>query len=188
MTRSFVIFGKGGIGKSTLACGLSASYAAMGQRVLDVGCDPKHDSTAPLLGGRMIEPVVGRLLQIRGATPEALVERSPLGIDCVEAGGPTAGVGCVGRGVSRMLELFDEGKLLEDGRYDVARYDVLGDVICGGFAAPLRKAVGELVVIVASVDGAVRGQQHRARGLSLRNERHRVGGARLQHQGSRDGS
>ncbi|MDH5491811.1 MAG: AAA family ATPase, partial [Myxococcales bacterium] len=62
-----VIFGKGGIGKSTLACGLSASYARMGKRVLHVGCDPKHDSTAPLLGGRMIEPVVERFSQIRGA-------------------------------------------------------------------------------------------------------------------------
>lgn len=145
-----VIFGKGGIGKSTTASNLSAVMAAEGKRVLHVGCDPKHDSTAGLLGGKMITPVVDRITNLRGLTPEDIVTRSPLGIDCVEAGGPEAGVGCGGRGISRMLEIFQSADLLSPSRYDVCLYDVLGDVVCGGFASPLRKGIGEKVVIVAS--------------------------------------
>jgi|GEM_PF-1319908 len=145
-----VVFGKGGIGKSTISCGISASLAAKGQRVLHVGCDPKHDSTAALLRGRMIEPVVDRIEKIKGVAIEDIVVRSPIGIDCVEAGGPAAGVGCGGRGITRMLEIFNEAGLLEPGRYDTALYDVLGDVVCGGFAAPLRKGIGNKVVIVTS--------------------------------------
>ncbi|MEZ4427186.1 MAG: AAA family ATPase [Nannocystaceae bacterium] len=145
-----MIFGKGGIGKSTLATGLSASMAAAGHRVLHVGCDPKHDSTVALLGGRMIEPVIDRIERVAGVTREQIVTTSHLGVDCVEAGGPGAGVGCGGRGITRMLEIFREAALLDEGRYDVTLYDVLGDVVCGGFAAPLRRGVGEKVIIVAS--------------------------------------
>ncbi|MFV8753544.1 ArsA-related P-loop ATPase [Nannocystaceae bacterium ST9] len=144
------LFGKGGIGKSTIACGISASLAASGRRVLHVGCDPKHDSTAALLGGQMIEPVIDRITAVKGVRIEDIVVRSPLGIDCVEAGGPAAGVGCGGRGITRMLEIFDEAGLLAPDRYDLALYDVLGDVVCGGFAAPLRRGIGEKVVIVTS--------------------------------------
>ncbi len=144
------LFGKGGIGKSTIACGITASLAAAGRKVLHVGCDPKHDSTAALLGGQMIEPVIDRIATIKGVRVDDIVVRSPLGIDCVEAGGPAAGVGCGGRGITRMLEIFDEAGLLEPGRYDIALYDVLGDVVCGGFAAPLRRGIGEKVVIVTS--------------------------------------
>jgi nitrogenase iron protein NifH len=98
----------------------------------------------------MIEPVVDRIEKIKGISIEDIVVRSPLGIDCVEAGGPAAGVGCGGRGITRMLEIFHEAGLLEPGRYDVALYDVLGDVVCGGFAAPLRRGIGNKVVIVTS--------------------------------------
>lgn len=146
----WVFFGKGGIGKSTVAANVSATLARRSTRVLHVGCDPKHDSTVALLGGRLLEPVVNRIEHVRGVVVDDIVTRSPLGIDCVEAGGPSAGVGCGGRGVSRMLAMFDEAKLLAPGRYDVAVYDVLGDVVCGGFAAPLRHGVGEKVVIVTS--------------------------------------
>lgn len=145
-----VVFGKGGIGKSTISCGISSSLAAAGQRVLHVGCDPKHDSTAALLRGKMIEPVVDRIEKIKGVAIEDIVVRSSLGVDCVEAGGPAAGVGCGGRGITRMLEIFNEAGLLDEGRYDVALYDVLGDVVCGGFAAPLRRGIGNKVVIVTS--------------------------------------
>ncbi|MCA9697463.1 MAG: AAA family ATPase, partial [Myxococcales bacterium] len=145
-----VIFGKGGIGKSTISCGISASLAAAGKRVLHVGCDPKHDSTAALLRGKLIEPVVDRIEKVRGVTAEDIVVRSPLGVDCVEAGGPAAGVGCGGRGITRMLEIFGEAALLDETRYDLALYDVLGDVVCGGFAAPLRRGIGEKVLIVTS--------------------------------------
>ncbi len=148
--QRIVVFGKGGIGKSTFATNFSASLAAGGNAVLHVGCDPKHDSTVALLDGRMIEAVVDRIVRIEGLKPEDIVTRSHLGIDCVEAGGPSAGVGCGGRGISRMFEIFQAAKLLEPGRYDVAVYDVLGDVVCGGFAAPLRKGIGEKVLIVAS--------------------------------------
>jgi len=148
--QRIVIFGKGGIGKSTFATNFSASLAATGRHILHVGCDPKHDSTVALLNGRMIDAVVDTVGRLEGLTPADIVSRSHLGIDCVEAGGPSAGVGCGGRGISRMFEIFQAAKLLEPGRYDVAVYDVLGDVVCGGFAAPLRKGIGEKVVIVAS--------------------------------------
>jgi nitrogenase iron protein NifH len=145
-----VIFGKGGIGKSTISCGISASLAAGGKRVLHVGCDPKHDSTTALLRGKLIEPVIDRIEKVKGVKAEDIVVRSPLGVDCVEAGGPAAGVGCGGRGITRMLEIFNEAELLDESKYDLALYDVLGDVVCGGFAAPLRKGIGEKVVIVTS--------------------------------------
>jgi nitrogenase iron protein NifH len=145
-----VIFGKGGIGKSTISCGISASLAAAGTRVLHVGCDPKHDSTAALLRGRLIEPVIDRIEKVKGVRAEDIVVRSPLGVDCVEAGGPAAGVGCGGRGITRMLEIFAEAELLDASKYDLALYDVLGDVVCGGFAAPLRRGIGEKVLIVTS--------------------------------------
>lgn len=148
--EKIVIFGKGGIGKSTFATNVSASLAASGRRVLHVGCDPKHDSTVALLEGRMIEAVVDKIQRVQGVRPEEIVTRSHLGIDCVEAGGPSAGVGCGGRGISRMVEIFQAAELIDDARYDVVIYDVLGDVVCGGFAAPLRKGVGDKVVIVAS--------------------------------------
>lgn len=145
-----VFFGKGGIGKSTTASNISAVLAADGKKVLHVGCDPKHDSTVSLLRGRMIPPIVDRITSTRGLTPADIVTPSHLGVDCVEAGGPEAGVGCGGRGISRMFEIFQGAELLAPGRYDVAVYDVLGDVVCGGFASPLRKGIGEKVVIVAS--------------------------------------
>lgn len=148
--QRIVIFGKGGIGKSTFATNVSASLAAAGNRVLHVGCDPKHDSTVALLDGRMIDAVVDTITRLDGVRPEDIVTRSHLGIDCVEAGGPSAGVGCGGRGISRMIEIFQSANLVDASRYDVVLYDVLGDVVCGGFAAPLRKGVGEKVVIVAS--------------------------------------
>ena len=145
-----VFFGKGGIGKSTTAANISATLAATGKRVLHVGCDPKHDSTASLLDGRIIDPIVDRIERLDGLRPEDVVTPSSYGVDCVEAGGPEAGVGCGGRGVSRMLEIFQAAGLVTPARYDVCLYDVLGDVVCGGFASPLRRGVGEKVVIVAS--------------------------------------
>jgi nitrogenase iron protein NifH len=148
--QRIVFFGKGGIGKSTVATNVSVALQRMGQRVLHVGCDPKHDSTVPLLGGRLLKPVVDAIESTVGLRPEDVVVRSPDGIDCVEAGGPEAGVGCGGRGITRMMEIFSAAKLLAPGRYDTAVYDVLGDVVCGGFAAPLRKGIGEKVVIVTS--------------------------------------
>ena len=144
-----VFFGKGGIGKSTTASNISATLAAEGRRVLHVGCDPKHDSTVALLRGTMIEPVVDRIHSLAGLTADRVVTRSHLGVDCVEAGGPEAGRGCGGRAVSRAFEIFEEVALV-DSRYQAVVYDVLGDVVCGGFAAPMRRSAGSKVCIVLS--------------------------------------
>ncbi|MBI5881793.1 MAG: AAA family ATPase [Elusimicrobia bacterium] len=146
------IFGKGGIGKSTLSGNLAAVYARQGKRVLLVGCDPKHDTTVALTEGRPIRTVVEQSMfmdQAGGDVSKVLV-RGRLGVDCVEAGGPEPGIGCAGRGISRMIELLEGGGLLRKGLHDVALFDVLGDVVCGGFAAPLRQGFADKVVIVTS--------------------------------------
>lgn len=149
-------FGKGGIGKSTIAANLSALAALDGLRVLHVGCDPKHDSTVALVERRDMVTFMDKLVTKFGSgqrakwTVEDLISHGRLGVDCVEAGGPEPGVGCAGRGISLMLDTFAETKLLEEQDYDLVLYDVLGDVVCGGFAAPLRKGYAEKVVIVIS--------------------------------------
>lgn len=149
--QKIVIFGKGGIGKSTVTVNLAVTYAQKGLRVLVVGCDPKHDTTVALTGGRMI-PTVVAAAGFRDGRVEVsdVVVRGRLGIDCVEAGGPEPGVGCAGRGISRMAEILEAKRVIDPSRYDVVLFDVLGDVVCGGFAAPLRQGFAEKVVIVTS--------------------------------------
>jgi nitrogenase subunit NifH len=145
-------YGKGGIGKSTIAAGVSLALAKQGKRVLHVGCDPKHDSTACLVQDGRVVTVIDLIFsrpvgQLKAAD---LIMAGKHGIDCIEAGGPEAGVGCGGRAISRMFEVFDELELIDPDRYDAAVFDVLGDVVCGGFAAPLRSDIAPKVVIVAS--------------------------------------
>ena len=156
MENNIVVFGKGGIGKSTISSNLSSIYALQGLKVLHVGCDPKHDSTLGLVDGELIETFMEKYTRIFGVRdhgelkPSDLIVKGRLGIDCVEAGGPEPGVGCAGRGISLMLEALQDLGVLKAGGYDARVFDVLGDVVCGGFAAPLRKGFAEKIVIVVS--------------------------------------
>jgi nitrogenase iron protein NifH len=146
------VYGKGGVGKSVVATGLSAVLAQRGRKVLHIGCDPKHDSAVRLLPKdvklRTVMEVLGDAPG--GSTQEPIVHEGRLGIHCCESGGPQPGLGCGGRGVARMLEYMEESGLLEPGRHDAVVFDVLGDVVCGGFAAPLRLGFADRVVIVTS--------------------------------------
>jgi nitrogenase iron protein NifH len=150
--ENIAFYGKGGIGKSTVAAGVSLSLALSGKRVLHVGCDPKHDSTAVLARKGPAVTVLDQLFRrpVEALRREDIVMPGIHNIDCVEAGGPQSGVGCGGRAVSRMFEIFEQLSILDPKRYDVAVFDVLGDVVCGGFAAPLRAGIAPKVVIVAS--------------------------------------
>lgn len=149
--RQIAVYGKGGIGKSTVVQNVSAALAAAGHKVLQVGCDPKHDSSRPFLAGESPETIVDLLASDRHREPTVgdYLMKTPWGIDCVEVGGPQPGVGCAGAGILTMFELFEEGGVLSSG-YDVVLYDVLGDVVCGGFAAPMRKGYAREVVVVVS--------------------------------------
>lgn len=145
------IYGKGGIGKSVIATHLSAELARRGMRVLHVGCDPKADSSCRLTGSYDVKTVLGAM----GTNPEEISANQIItpgrnGIDCIEAGGPEPGSGCGGRGVARAIELIGELDLLEDDEYEAVVFDVLGDVVCGGFAAPMRKDFAEKIYIVVS--------------------------------------
>ncbi len=143
-------YGKGGIGKSTTVSNIALALAAQGMRVMQIGCDPKADSTALLRGG---EPLTTILDLVRRKAPFSLddmVREGAGGVICVEAGGPTPGSGCAGRGIITALD-----KLAEHGAYDVYKpdvvlYDVLGDVVCGGFSMPMRGGYADRVYILTS--------------------------------------
>ncbi|MBM4386360.1 MAG: AAA family ATPase [Deltaproteobacteria bacterium] len=150
--QKIAIYGKGGIGKSTIAAHMSIYYALSGKKVLHVGCDPKHDSSLRLLDGNAQLKTV---LDVIGDRPtaestEELINTGRLGIDCCETGGPPPGLGCGGRGVARTLEFMADMDVFNAGKYDIVIFDVLGDVVCGGFAAPLRLGYAEKVFIVLS--------------------------------------
>ena len=146
------IYGKGGIGKSTVTSNLAAAFAAMGKRVIQIGCDPKADSTINLLGGEPLRPVMNYMRE-EDEEPDRLEDISKEGFGgvlCIETGGPTPGLGCAGRGIIATFQLLEDLKLFETWKPDVVLYDVLGDVVCGGFAAPIREGYAEKVLIVTS--------------------------------------
>jgi nitrogenase iron protein len=149
--RRLAIYGKGGIGKSTIAANISATLASCGLRVLQIGCDPKHDSTRLLLGGRTIKTVLEYLRDVAEGDRrlDDVVHEGTAGVDCVEVGGPEPGVGCAGRGILSAFTLLEKLGLREHD-YDAIVYDVLGDVVCGGFAIPLRKGYAQSVLLVTS--------------------------------------
>ena len=144
------IYGKGGIGKSTTTSNLSAALARQGLTVMQIGCDPKADSTRTLMGGEAIPTVLDLLRRDTPPRLEDLVRPSPSGVLCVEAGGPTPGVGCAGRGIITAFEQLQALRAYEVYRPDVVLYDVLGDVVCGGFAMPLRGEYSDVVFVVTS--------------------------------------
>lgn len=151
--KSVVFFGKGGIGKSTISSNMSAILGKMGHKVLHIGCDPKMDSTIGLTGKTIIPFSAADLNpEIVGIGIRRFVAKSPYipNVDCVEAGGPDPGIGCAGIAIGNLLDTIHAERLLEKGQYNRAIYDVLGDVVCGGFAAPLRKGFAKKAVIVSS--------------------------------------
>lgn len=146
------IYGKGGIGKSTVTGNLAAAFAHLGKRVIQIGCDPKADSTINLLGGTVMPSVMGYIRE-HDAEPERLEEISRVGFGgvlCIETGGPTPGLGCAGRGIIATFRLLEDMELFDSFNPDVVLYDVLGDVVCGGFAVPIREGYAEKVLIVTS--------------------------------------
>ena len=146
------IYGKGGIGKSTVTSNLAAAFANMGKRVIQIGCDPKADSTINLLGGEPLRPVMN-FMRAEDEEPDELAQISKEGyggILCIETGGPTPGLGCAGRGIIATFQLLEDMDLFAHYKPDVVLYDVLGDVVCGGFAAPIREGYAEKVLIVTS--------------------------------------
>jgi len=152
MTRKIAFYGKGGIGKSTTQQNTAAAMAYYyKQKVFIHGCDPKADSTRLILGGKPQETLMD-VLREQGAekvTNEKVIKQGFLGISCVESGGPEPGVGCAGRGVITSIDLMEaNGAYAKD--LDFIFFDVLGDVVCGGFAMPIREGKAQEVYIVAS--------------------------------------
>ncbi|MFZ0425759.1 MAG: ferredoxin:protochlorophyllide reductase (ATP-dependent) iron-sulfur ATP-binding protein [Xanthobacteraceae bacterium] len=151
--KVFSVYGKGGIGKSTTSSNLSVAFTRLGKRVLQIGCDPKHDSTFTLTK-RLVPTVIDTLESVNFHTeelrPEDFVYEGYGGVMCVEAGGPPAGTGCGGYVVGQTVKLLKEHHLLEDT--DVVIFDVLGDVVCGGFAAPLQHADRGIIVAANDFD------------------------------------
>ena len=144
------VYGKGGIGKSTISANLTAALAVCNSKVLQIGCDPKHDSTRLLHHGQKITTILDYLLN----TPEDEQNLADvlipgfLDTGCIEAGGPRPGMGCAGRGILTAFDFLNKYHAIE--KYDQVIYDVLGDVVCGGFAVPVRKQYADAVVLVTS--------------------------------------
>src|SRR6476469_5238357 len=151
--KVFSVYGKGGIGKSTTSSNLSVAFSKLGKRVLQIGCDPKHDSTFTLTK-RLVPTVIDVLESVNfhaeELRPEDFVFEGYNGVMCVEAGGPPAGTGCGGYVVGQTVKLLKEHHLLEEP--DVVIFDVLGDVVCGGFAAPVQHADRGIIVAANDFD------------------------------------
>ncbi len=149
--KKIAIYGKGGIGKSTMTSHLAAALASLGYKVIQIGCDPKADSTINLLGGHLLEPVMNYLREHdEDPTLDEIMKVGFGGIHCIETGGPTPGIGCAGRGIIATFNLLEDLDLIEQVQPDVILFDVLGDVVCGGFAAPIREGYADEILIVTS--------------------------------------
>lgn len=148
--KKIAFYGKGGIGKSTTAANVSAAFTLLGEKVCQIGCDPKNDSTRLLLGGICKQTVLDYIRDHDEGPIESdkIIHYGFNGIKCVEAGGPEPGVGCAGRGIIVALEKLKDLDLIGDE--ETVIYDVLGDVVCGGFAVPIREGYATDIYIVSS--------------------------------------
>ena len=149
--KQIAIYGKGGIGKSTITTNVSVCLSDAGYKVMQIGCDPKHDSTQMLHCGRL-QPTVLDMLRARGpagVTREDVLKTGYGGVLTIEAGGPEPGIGCAGRGIISMFEILEKLEVITE-EIDIILYDVLGDVVCGGFAVPIRKNCAREIYIVTS--------------------------------------
>lgn len=155
--RQIAIYGKGGIGKSTIAANLCMALQEQGHRVMQVGCDPKRDSTRSLILGRLIPTVLETYREnLRMGRDEYAIALEDIvfeghqGVYCVESGGPEPGVGCAGRGVLTAINILRDLKAFDTYSVDVVIYDVLGDVVCGGFAQPIREGYAREIYLLCS--------------------------------------
>jgi nitrogenase iron protein NifH len=150
LMRQVAIYGKGGIGKSTTTQNLTVALGEMGKKVMVVGCDPKADSTRLILGGLAQRSVLDTLREEGEEVDlDSIMKIGAFGIKCVESGGPEPGVGCAGRGIITSINMLESLGAYE-GELDYVFYDVLGDVVCGGFAMPIREGKAKEIYIVAS--------------------------------------
>ncbi|OGW17267.1 MAG: hypothetical protein A3G93_09430 [Nitrospinae bacterium RIFCSPLOWO2_12_FULL_45_22] len=149
--RQIAIYGKGGIGKSTITSNLSIALAQRKYKVIQIGCDPKRDSTRMLLYGQLKPTVLDTLRQVGevGLTLQMIMHEGIYGIKCIECGGPEPGVGCAGRGIITTFKLLEQMDAFKN-QPDFILYDVLGDVVCGGFALPIREGYAQEIYLVAS--------------------------------------
>ena len=184
------VYGKGGIGKSTTVSNVSAALADMGYKVMQIGCDPKADSTASLHGKGSITTVLDLVRERKNNFAlEDMVCEGYGGVICVEAGGPTPGLGCAGRGIIAALEKLKEKGAYKVYRPDVVIYDVLGDVVCGGFSMPMRGGYADKVFIITSGDNMA---IHAAANIAVALEGFKdrgyasLGGIILNHRNVRD--
>ena len=150
--KHIAIYGKGGIGKSTTTSNISAALAEAGYRVIQIGCDPKSDSTNTLRGNNYLPTVLDSLREGNKIHLEDISIEGFKGVLCIESGGPVPGVGCAGRGINAAVNLLQELNLFEEFKPDYVLYDVLGDVVCGGFAVPIREGITDRAYVVSSSD------------------------------------
>ena len=148
--KKLAFYGKGGIGKSTTVSNLAVAFAERGLKVIQIGCDPKADSTLALRGGEPLSTVLDLVRKKQPFTLDDMVRVGYKGVVCVEAGGPTPGSGCAGRGIITALDKLRDYGAYETFQPDVVLYDVLGDVVCGGFSMPMRDGYADEVYILTS--------------------------------------
>lgn len=151
--RMIALYGKGGIGKSTISCNISAALSQIGEKVMQVGCDPKRDSISMLCGGELKPTLLHEIDKREGIVSKELLKEvvhvGYNGILCIESGGPSPGRGCAGRGVNFALNLLEDYKIFTDYEVSFIIFDVLGDVVCGGFAQPMRSGFAREIYLVA---------------------------------------